>query len=204
MPAATQSLRIERADEVAATTPTLQLALAVQLGERATAALDAGLMLAFEVEWRLADGRRLRQHLVLRYSPLLRSYELAIGDAQPQPHALRNHLLAAMENARLRWPQARGCVNASGGEVRVRLDPAALPAPLRLPALVDGDWRFDSGWVVVGHEGTQAGVPPGSESPVRLLAPAPGSCTPASRALVPSCSHALRAVAHVAARRGAP
>lgn len=106
-------------------------------------------MLAFEVEWRLADGRRLRQPLALRYSPLLRHYELAIGSSPPQPHALRNHLLAAMENARLRWPAEAACAGACAGQVRVRLDPAALPAPLRLPALVDGDWHFDSGWVGV-------------------------------------------------------
>lgn len=136
--------------------PTLQLALSVQLGERATAALEAGLMLSFDVEWRLADGRRLRQPLALRYSPLLRRYQLAIGQGAPQPHALRNGLLSAMENARLRWTGDAACEGDCGGQVRVRLDPAALPAPLRLPALVDGDWRFDSGWVAVEGEGTGA------------------------------------------------
>lgn len=118
----------------------------VELGVRATAALEAGLVLAFDVDWALADGRRLRQQLALRFSPLLRSYQLAQGTDPPQAYALRNSLLAAMENARLRFAGAAPCQDACGGRVRVRLNPAALPAPLRLPALVDGDWDFDSGW----------------------------------------------------------
>lgn len=126
--------------------PTLQLQLSVHLGERATAALEAGLVLTFDVEWRLGDGRRLRQPLSLRHSPLLRSYQLALGAQPPRPYAVRDALLAAMENARLRWLGEPGCAPPCEGEVRVRLDPAALPAPLRLPALIDGDWDFDSGW----------------------------------------------------------
>jgi hypothetical protein len=126
--------------------PVLQLAMQVELGERATAALQAGLVLAFDVDWELADGRRLRQSLALRFSPLLRSYQLALGGAPPQAFALRNSLLSAMENARLRFADAKACEGDCAGRVRVRLNPAALPAPLRLPALVDGDWDFDSGW----------------------------------------------------------
>lgn len=159
-----QSLAIKQAVAEAASVPTLRLAMSIELGAHATEALQAGLMLAFDVDWRLEDGRQLHQSLALRYSPLLRSYQLAIGNGHPQTFALRNALLAAIENAQLRWPDAAACATACGGRVRVRLDPAQLPAPLRLPALFDSDWSFDSGWkavsgapgeIKVGHVGPQ-------------------------------------------------
>ncbi len=123
--------------------------MAIELGARATAALRAGLLLAFDVEWQLADGRHLQRTLALRYSPLLRSYQLANDGQATQAFDLRNSVLAALENARLSWPDAAACAEACGGRVRVRLDKAALPAPLRLPALTNRDWRFDSGWIEV-------------------------------------------------------
>lgn len=129
--------------------------MSIQLGARATEAIESGLVLSFKVEWLLADGRTLRQNLALRYSPLLRSYQLGIGNRVVQSFPLRNSLLAAMENARLRWPASRACEAACGGKVRVRLDPAALPAPLRLPALFDSDWDFDSGWQPVTSDSEQ-------------------------------------------------
>lgn len=155
-----QSLSIRRAEAVAGEVPVLQLAMQVELGARATDALEAGLVLAFDVDWELADGRRLRQSLALRFSPLLRSYQLAQGTAPPQAFALRNSLLSAMENARLRFADAKPCQGDCGGRVRVRLNPAALPAPLRVPALVDGDWDFDSGWrdIEGGAPGTGHGA----------------------------------------------
>jgi hypothetical protein len=155
-----QSLSIKTVRAVPGATPTLQLNLAIELGERATEALQAGLLLAFDADWQLADGRQLRRTLSLRYSPLLRSYQLAIGDEPPQMFALRNGLLAAMENARLRWPDEAACAGDCGGRVRARLNPAALPAPLRLPALFDSDWDFDSGWkdLESGARGTGHGA----------------------------------------------
>jgi hypothetical protein len=122
-----QSLSIRRAEAVAGEVPVLRLAMQVELGARATDALEAGLVLAFDVDWELADGRRLRQSLALRFSPLLRSYQLAQGTAPPQAFALRNSLLSAMENARLRFGDSEPCAGECGGRVRVRLNPAALP-----------------------------------------------------------------------------
>ena len=155
-----QSLTIKSAEAVPGGVPTLQLALAIELGARATEALEAGLMLAFDVDWQTADGRALKRTVALRYSPLLRSYQLAIGKDAPHAYALRNNLLAAMENARLRWSDEANCDTDCGGRVRVRLNPAALPAPLRLPALFDSDWDFDSGWreVESGARGTGHGA----------------------------------------------
>lgn len=126
--------------------PGLQLEVALDLGERATLALESGLVLGFRVDWQLADGRALQQILWLRYSPLLRRYALAIGDRPLQQFALRNALLAAFENAQLSWPEEASCAGSCGGRVRLRLDVSSLPAPLRLPALVQRDWALDSGW----------------------------------------------------------
>ncbi len=182
-----QSLAIRSARSVDATAPTLQLDLSIELGPRATEALQAGLLLAFDVDWQLHDGRQLQRSMALRYSPLLRSYQLAIGNEPSQAFTLRNGLLAAMENARLRWPDQAACVGDCGGRVRARLNPAALPAPLRLPALFDSDWDFDSGWRSVdgasadvgGHEGTsarghvKAGMPRVDRSCVPSCPPAP-------------------------------
>jgi hypothetical protein len=153
-----QSLAIKEARAIEGASPTLQLALSIELGARATEALQAGLMLAFDIDWQFAEGRRLQRTLTLRYSPLLRNYQLAIGSEAPQTFALRNGLLAAMENARLSWPDQPACPDVCGGRVRARLNPAALPAPLRLPALFDSDWDFDSGWREVGAETRGAGV----------------------------------------------
>lgn len=162
-----QSLMVKQAIAEAAPVPTLQLAMSIELGAQATEALQAGLLLAFDVVWQLDDGRELHQSLALRYSPLLRSYQLAIGNGHPQTFALRNALLAAMENAQLRWPDASVCAAACGGRVRVRLDPAQLPAPLRLPALFDSDWSFDSGWREVESRarGTGQGAREAASSP---------------------------------------
>lgn len=155
-----QSLAIKSASSVVASAPTLQLALSIELGARATDALQAGLLLAFDIDWHLADGRHLQRAMSLRYSPLLRSYQLAIGNEPPQVFALRNGLLAAMENARLRWSGEPACAAGCGGRVRARLNLAALPAPLRLPALFDGDWDFDSGWKELEGEARDTGRAP--------------------------------------------
>jgi hypothetical protein len=161
-----QSLAIRSARSVGGTTPALQLALTIELGPRATEALQAGLLLAFDVDWQLEDGRQLQRAMALRYSPLLRSYQLAIGNEPPQAFTVRNGLLAAMENARLRWPDQAACAGDCGGRVRARLNPAALPAPLRLPALFDSDWDFDSGWnhTARGAGGWGLGTSPGAPS----------------------------------------
>lgn len=163
---AAQSLAVKEAVAGVSAVPTLQLAMSIELGSRATEALQAGLMLAFDVDWQLDDGRELHQSLALRYSPLLRSYQFAVGNGHPQTFTLRNALLAAMENALLRWPKESACTTACGGRVRVRLDPAQLPAPLRLPALFDSDWRFDSGWKELesGAGGRGQGSNPGAQS----------------------------------------
>lgn len=120
----------------------------------ATEALQSGLSLSYRVDWHLDHGPRLSQTLRIRYSPLLRRYTLLVAGNE-RSYSLRNALLAALENATVSWPEA-ACSAPCSGRVRMRLDISQLPAPLRLPALFDGDWQFDSGWrrsEVVGPAG---------------------------------------------------
>lgn len=144
--AVAQSVVLKNAQQTRAPVPGLQLQLRLDLGERATRALESGLVLGLAVDWQLDDGRELHDTLWLRYSPLLRRYDFGIGSRPPQSFGLRNALLAAVENARVTWPEAHACKLECGGRVRVRLDVSTLPAPLRLPALFQRDWKLDSGW----------------------------------------------------------
>jgi hypothetical protein len=107
--AAAQSIVLERATRSSSAEPGLQLEFVLDLGERATLALESGLVLGFSVDWELADGRELGEMLWLRYSPLLRRYAFGIGSRPTQTFALRNTLLAAVENARVSWPDAGAC-----------------------------------------------------------------------------------------------
>lgn len=151
-PAYAQDIAIEQARSLAAPEPTLRLKLGLELGPRATLALESGLVLGLQVDWELNDGRALTQTLWLRYSPLLRRYALAIGERPTQQFRLRNALLAAVENAQLSWPAEVRCENACGGRARIQLAVNSLPAPLRLPALTQREWRLDSGWQALVHE----------------------------------------------------
>ena len=73
----------------------------------------------------------------LRYSPLSRQYELALpNDAGTRVFSSRARLLAALDRVVV------NDVGAAQGVVRVELVSSALPAPLRLPALIDRDWRL--------------------------------------------------------------
>jgi hypothetical protein len=144
-----QSLTLLGAQAQHSDRPALELALQMDLGSTATEALESGLMLVYRVDWQLADGRALREQIALRYSPLLRAYSLAIGNRPPQTFSLRNAMLAAFEHAKLHWDDSAPCSGDCGGRVRIAVDIAGLPAPLRIPALLDGNWAFDSGWQAV-------------------------------------------------------
>lgn len=141
-----QQLTLLAARETADPAPGLELSLRLDPGVQATEALEAGLVLSFSVHWELDDHRALVQTMSLRYSPLLRAYALTIGNAPAQTYTLRNAMLAAFEQARLRWEGEGHCSDRCAGRVRVELDRARLPAPLRLPSLLQPDWAFDTGW----------------------------------------------------------
>ena len=114
-------------------------------------ALDASVPLKFVLSQR-ASGSILvqvlpEQSITLSYAPLLERFEL-IANANVKPYRLRAELLDAFSNLRLATTATDARLGAM--EVRLSLSIGALPAPLRLPALLDSDWWLDSGWVKVG------------------------------------------------------
>jgi len=73
----------------------------------------------------------------LRYRPLPRQYELRLpNDAAPRVFASRARLIAALDRIVITG------FSATSGSVRVALVSSALPAPLRLPALIDREWQL--------------------------------------------------------------
>ncbi len=112
-------------------------------------ALDASVPLKFVLRQRRSDSILVQnfpdQSIVLSYAPLLERFEL-ISNATVKPYRLRAELLDAFSNLQL--PAARVDADTQGTtEIRLSLSIGALPAPLRLPALLDSDWWLDSGWV---------------------------------------------------------
>ena len=107
-------------------------------------ALDASVPLRFVLRRRISGSILLQnlpeQTITLSYAALLDRFEL-ISDAGTKPYRLRAELLDAFSNLQL---------SAAGAtEVRLSLSIGTLPAPLRLPAMLDSDWWLDSGWVPV-------------------------------------------------------
>jgi hypothetical protein len=127
--------------------PVLETDLRLRFSRTMLDALDRGIPLVLQFELRgsapdvhLSERRRIE----LRYLPLAQQYrmhDLATGSERGFPR--RTQLLAALDQVRLPLaPDWR--VMATAGTLRVRctLDASALPAPLRLPALFDRDWRL--------------------------------------------------------------
>lgn|GEM_PF-1110196 len=106
-------------------------------------ALDASVPLKFVLSQRVSGSMLAKnlaeQTVVLTYAPLLERFEL-ISNATVKPYRLRAELLDAFSNLQL-------VVSPGAKEVRLSLGIGSLPAPLRLPALLDSDWWLDSGWV---------------------------------------------------------
>ncbi len=148
-PLGAQTLLVRHATVLDLPAPSIALDLRADLGETATAALGAGIVLVFQAQWELPDGRTLTQPLTLSYSPLLDQYALQLGSRPPQRFDLRNALLAALENANLSWPDAEPCASVCAGRLRVVLDRSRLPAPLRLNAVAARGWQLDSAWTTV-------------------------------------------------------
>lgn len=121
----------------------LELTQELRLTERMKQALAHGIPL--RLRYRIsACGAQIEHALWLRYAPLDARYELQReGDAEVRGFARLAGLVAALDRVRLPLdlpPQAR-----CGGYVRLDLDQAALPTPLRLPALMKPeDWRLQS------------------------------------------------------------
>lgn len=114
-------------------------------------ALDHGIPLTLDLElaresrgvvgWRIQQQERHR--LELRYFPLSRNYQLRDLDRNTvRSFGVRAAALAAL--SRIELPLSHASIRAGAQErqrLRIELDSAALPGALRLPALVDAQWR---------------------------------------------------------------
>lgn len=108
-------------------------------------ALAQGIPLRLVYQARGCRGARDWQHEVdaqLAYAPVRRVYELRLPGGELRRFARRSAMLAALDRIRLPvGPVQQGCE----GTLAVRLDLAALPTPLRFPALFrPADWRLIS------------------------------------------------------------
>lgn len=111
----------------------LQIDLDLRFTTTQLDAVDQGIPLQLAIT---GDGMRARV-VELRYRPLARQYEWRfLDEPSPRLFASRARLLAALD--RIVVDDFHG----DAGNVRVALVSSALPAPLRLPALIDARWRL--------------------------------------------------------------
>jgi len=103
-------------------------------------ALAHGVPLAFEFRLRPATGASHRQQLRLQFLPLTGRYQLRQSGLPDQQFGSQLQLFAALDRVRLEFDQPL----AASGWVSFALDRRALPAALRLPALLERDWRIAS------------------------------------------------------------
>lgn len=113
----------------------LELDLDLRFTETELTALDQGIPLRVAVH--SADTHVAQQIIELRFRPLARQYELLLpGQPVARLFASRPRLLAALDRVVVDGGRAQS------GEVRLALIASALPAPLRLPAMIDHEWQL--------------------------------------------------------------
>lgn len=127
--------------------PVLETEVDLRFSPTMLEALDRGIPLRLRFELageRGATRLSAQRELQLRYVPLARRYQvldLQTGSSRSFPR--RPQLLAALDRVRLplapEWAALR-----DGGTLALdlKLDQAALPGPLRLPALLSAEWRL--------------------------------------------------------------
>lgn len=144
--------------------PSLELGLDCRLSGPAQDALEHGIPITLQV--RLAAGswphvqEQLRR-IELRYFPLSRRYQLRetglndASSADPRSYATPAYLFAGLTALRFELPtQFADLPAATPLRVSARLDLAALPGPLRLPALFDPAWKLEAteyAWTAAAH-----------------------------------------------------
>ena len=127
-------------------------------------ALDHGIALDFEVRieaqgpsrlgWR-ADLGNAHWRRELRYFPLTRQYQMrdpdqdSAHDEDTRNYPARALLVAAISDLRLdlpaNWLPATKVGTVDRYTLRIDLQRDNLPGALRLPALIDADWRLSTG-----------------------------------------------------------
>lgn len=118
----------------------LDLRLSLSFSPVMLQALDHGIPLVLNFHVDPDRGQLQHQSIHLHYLPLARRYEYRVGESPVQTFQSRLQMLAALD-------QARFVLTApiqGPGEVWVTLDAQSLPAPLRLSALLDSEWRLRS------------------------------------------------------------
>lgn len=126
--------------ELSADHRALDLALRLAAPPTLTMALAHGVPLDFEFELRPARGTVVRQRLRVQYLPLAGRYQLQLPGHPDQQFGTPAQLFASLDRVRLQFAEPL----AESGWVRFTLDRRALPAALRLPALLDSDWWVGS------------------------------------------------------------
>lgn len=116
----------------------LEANLDITLSPVALDALDHGIPIVLEFAIDPDHGHSQYVRWTLSYLPLMRRYQLLVDGSAPRFFSSRVQLLAALDRFRI---QLNNGLSAPG-EIRVRLDSAALPAPMRLPALLEPGWRI--------------------------------------------------------------
>lgn len=121
--------------------------------------LDHGIPLVFQITlsaqvagplgWKtnIAEQRWRRE---LRYFPLTRQYQLRDPDlaqdsVQTRSYSVRQLVIAAIADLRLPLDPAMSAAAAQRYVLRIDLERDALPGALRLPAMIDADWRLSTG-----------------------------------------------------------
>jgi Domain of unknown function (DUF4390) len=134
-------------------------------------ALDHGIALDFSITLKAQAPtvfgwqRTLAQthwHRELRYFLLTRQYQLRDLDQLPgagvqtRSYPARASLIAAITDLRLSLPAAWPVDGVQRYSLRIDLERDNLPGALRLPALIDADWRLSTGsytWQVPPNAG---------------------------------------------------
>lgn len=145
--------------EAAVAGDTLSAQLDWQPSETLLDGLDHGIPLVFDISLSAQAPGRLglqanlaqqRWRRELRYFPLTRQYQLRDPDVarsgtQARSYALRALVIAALADLRLPLDPALAAAAAQRYVLRIELERDALPGALRLPALIDADWRLSTG-----------------------------------------------------------
>ncbi|MDZ4813126.1 MAG: DUF4390 domain-containing protein [Pseudomonadota bacterium] len=119
---------------------TLDLSLSLRLSETQLEALDHGIPLRLEFVIAPRKAPRQLSRILIGYLPMAKRYQLLADSRAPRYFSSRLQLLAALDRVSL----PLNAVGSGTGTVLVRLDRSALPAPMRLPALLDSSWRLVS------------------------------------------------------------
>ena len=127
---------------------TLELGLDCRLSGPMQDALDHGIPLTLQIDvragrWPIPKASAARR-IELRYFPLSRRYQLReLDSGDVRGFASPAYLVAALGALRIELPAAFASLPATTPlQVSAKLDPAALPGALRLPALFEPAWQL--------------------------------------------------------------